>query len=435
MLNRSSTVNSPMSTTHGLDTSPAPVAPPASLPRFAADLAGADRCVLCGMCLPHCPTYAMQRMEGDSPRGRITLMQGLALGRLEPDNERLRGHLQGCLGCRSCEAVCPAGVRFGALMDTSRRILREHPGGIWRMLPERLFGPWRRLALRRRPVRRMAALAARAAQGIGLRRLFPASSRLGRVLRHTGPSLVRMPRLAPLADPSRADVWLFAGCMDAFFTGPDSAATLELLHALGIRAGLPPGQVCCGAMDQHLGRTDAAAALRRENVGAFGGARPILVLDSGCEAQLREYPGDVWRERVTSLTGFLARLPVEDFRWRSDPVRVALHLPCTLRNVTRESDGIRRLFERLPGIDVVALIPPQNCCGAAGTAMLTQPAMADPLGQATLAALEAAEPDVIVSPNVGCSVHLRALQQGGGTGTRIVSPARFLRERLASPDP
>ncbi|WP_296759189.1 (Fe-S)-binding protein [Thioalkalivibrio sp.] len=422
-----------MSTNHGQAASPAPVASPASLPGFAADLAGADRCVLCGMCVPHCPTYAMQRMEGDSPRGRITLMQGLAQGRLEPDNERLRGHLQGCLGCRSCEAVCPAGVRFGELMDTSRRILREHPGGAWRTLPERLFGPWRRLALRRRPVRRMAALAARAVHRIGLRRLFPASSRLGRVLRHTGPSLVRMPRLARLADASRADVWLFTGCMDAFFTGPDSAATLELLHALGIRAGVPPGQVCCGAMDQHLGRTDAAAALQRENEVAFGGTRPILVLDSGCEAQLREYPGDAWRERVTSLTGFLAQLPVEDFRWRSDPVRVALHLPCTLRNVTRESDGIRRLFERLPGIALAALIPPQNCCGAAGTAMLTQPAMADPLGQATLSALEAAEPDVIVSPNVGCSVHLRALQQRGGTGPRIVSPARFLRERLASP--
>ena len=387
------------------------------------------------MCLPHCPTYAMQRMEGDSPRGRITLMQGLALGRLEPGNERLRQHLEGCLGCRSCEAVCPAGVRFGALMDNSRRILREHPGGPWRNLPEHLFGPWRRLALRRRRLRRMAALAARGARSIGLRRLFPASSRLGRALRHTGPSLVKMPPLAPLADVSRADVWLFTGCMDAFFTGPDSTATLELLHALGIRTGLPPGQVCCGAMDQHLGRSEDAIALRGKNEAAFGGTRPILALDSGCEAQLREYPGDGWRERVTSLTGFLARLPVEDFPWHADPVRVALHLPCTLRNVTHESDGIRRLFERLPGVEVTGLVPPRNCCGAAGTAMLTQPAMADPLGLTTLSALEATEPDVIVSPNVGCSVHLRALQQGDKTGTRIVSPARFLRERLISPRP
>jgi glycolate oxidase iron-sulfur subunit len=65
--------------------------------------------------------------------------------------------------------------------------------------------------------------------------------------------------------------------------------------------------------------------------------------------------------------------------------------------------------------------------------MLTQPEMADTLGRETLDALQAGSPDVIVSPNVGCSVHLRALRQPGGRGPRILSPARFLRERMAVP--
>lgn len=398
---------------------------------FAPDLAGAERCVLCGMCVPQCPTYAVRRIEGDSPRGRITLMLGLAQGRLDPGNLRLREHLEGCLGCRSCEAVCPAGVQFGALMDNTRHILRENPGGAGQGLAARLLGPWRRLALRRRGLRRFAALVGRTARAAGLQRLFPRSTRIGRTLRHTGPSLVPMPRLRG-GTAADADVLLFAGCMDAFFTGPDIAAALELLEALGVRAAVPPGQVCCGAIDQHLGRPGAAAALRAENERAFaGGAQPIILLDSGCEAQWREVPGAAWRQRVTSLTGFLAGLPVDESRWRRDPVRVALHLPCTLRNVNRETEGIRRLFGRLPGVQVTAVVPPHNCCGAGGTAMLTQPEMADTLGDETLDALQAGTPDVIVSPNVGCSVHLRALQQRGGDGPRIVSPARFLRERLA----
>src|SRR5690606_1285051 len=62
----------------------------------------ADACVKCGLCLPHCPTYALHQHEGDSPRGRIALMQGLAEGRLPPQGNTV-GHLDGCLVCRSEE--------------------------------------------------------------------------------------------------------------------------------------------------------------------------------------------------------------------------------------------------------------------------------------------------------------------------------------------
>ena len=79
-----------------------------------------DRCISCGFCLPACPTYALTRDEGSSPRGRITLMRALETGRLDEDDDRLQKESSFCLGCRACEPVCPAGVQYGHLLETWR---------------------------------------------------------------------------------------------------------------------------------------------------------------------------------------------------------------------------------------------------------------------------------------------------------------------------
>ena len=60
-----------------------------------SNLSATDQCVMCGLCLPHCPTYEATRDEGESPRGRIALMQALEAGTLK-DNARLALHLERC---------------------------------------------------------------------------------------------------------------------------------------------------------------------------------------------------------------------------------------------------------------------------------------------------------------------------------------------------
>jgi ferredoxin len=79
----------------------------------------ADQCVKCGLCLPHCPTYAKTRHEGDSPRGRIALVQGWLTGQLDM-TPGLAAHLDGCLLCRACESACPSLVAYGRLLDGAR---------------------------------------------------------------------------------------------------------------------------------------------------------------------------------------------------------------------------------------------------------------------------------------------------------------------------
>ena len=80
-------------------------------------------CVHCGFCAPTCPTYALLGDELDGPRGRIYLMKAMLEG--NPVSERTQLHLDRCLTCRSCESVCPSGVRYGRLLEIGREVAEQ----------------------------------------------------------------------------------------------------------------------------------------------------------------------------------------------------------------------------------------------------------------------------------------------------------------------
>ena len=94
--------------------------------------------------------------------------------------------------------------------------------------------------------------------------------------------------------------------------------------------------------------------------------------------------------------------------------RVALHTPCTLQHGQRLGGRIEEILEAL-GLELTPVADAHLCCGSAGTYALLQPALSEALRSNKLAALEAGEPDLIATANIGCLLHIGAAHEAAGT--------------------
>lgn len=402
----------------------------------------AERCVACGLCLPYCPTYAASRSEPESPRGRIALARGLAIGELGP-TETLTAHLSSCTQCRACEKVCPAKVRYGHLIDESLEVLAQQGrrGGAHRWLRRRLQ------TVLDKADNRLAAWT-RAYQSIGLRTMARAFG----VLRLAGLAsadalLPDRPRSAALQESysaqgkRRGTVALFTGCVSRALDGDTLEAAIYLLTRLGYEVRVPTGQTCCGALALHEGYAERAQAQFAQTLTCFADGEPDAIINvaSGCGATLSEYdellPDDPaaarFADRVRDVSEFLADAPwPEDLAPAALPLRVAVQDPCTLRNVLRAEQSVYRLLGRIPEIELLPLPDNHLCCGGAGTYPLREPVLARKMADRKLEHLRALQPDLLVSANIGCALHLGGALREAGLPLPLLHPVVVLARQL-----
>lgn len=413
------------------------------------DAEAARACIHCGMCLEACPTYLLTRLETESPRGRIHLMQQLAEGRAVP-TPSLLVHLDRCLACRACEAVCPSGVRYGELIENARSAIE--PGrAAGRSLPASLV---RRalLAVFRDPSRLegvsgIAALYERT----GLRALLRTThlvDRLPRGLRRLerlAPSLTRprYRRPAAVASP-RARVALLLGCVMRVAYGDVHTAAARVLARTGVEVVDAPDQACCGALHAHAGAHDDALALAKRNIAAFEAAQvdAIVVDAAGCGAHMKGYGHLLahdprWRERaaataakVRDVTEYLATLGPLPAAHLS--ARVTYQEACHLAHAQRIRAQPRALLARIAGLELVEMAESDVCCGSAGSYNLTQPELSDALALRKADAIAATGASIVASANPGCMLQVAAALDARGTRVEVLHVVEILDRAMAT---
>lgn len=437
-------------------------------------------CVHCGLCLPACPTYTQNGHEGDSPRGRIQLMLGLAEGKIEA-TPSVRMHLDLCLDCRGCETACPSGVVYHELLEETRaRLLETRP-----LNRQDRMMQWMFFNLLVHPDRlKLALLPARVMQKLGLyallrktgvMKLLPPQLRKmeqmlpddGRLWPKSLPELIRGTGFQPVHTPERGgsdsddgahglktrttSVGFFAGCIGSVMFDDVNRKAVELIAAAGADVVAPRAQGCCGAIHHHNGQHGPAVKLAKHNIDVFlpkkrPGVDFIATNIAGCGAMLREYdvllrddPAYAERakqfvKRVRDVSEVLLDLDVAAKFRHEVSETITYHDACHLAHAQKVVTQPRKLLAAVPGLKLVPLPESDMCCGAAGTYNLQHPEMATQLAARKLRNIASTGAATVVTGNVGCAMQISSEARERGKKLRVVHPVELLHRAVFGGD-
>lgn len=411
----------------------------------------ANQCVSCGLCLPACPTYRLLKSEADSPRGRIALMQGVATKRI-PMNARFIEHMDRCLTCRACEAVCPNHVSYGQLIDQTRALLLEQPRSIKKPNQSRLKYLLQKTLLTRPDRLEKLRLLYHFAQKSGFWRWIHSFNRL-----KTNPLvnlLASLPvaqfpytneiktlpftartwkEIYPINKNKRGEVALFLGCVARLTDIATLNASIYVLNRLGYTVHIPQKQTCCGALYQHSGHIKEVSLLNKQNKAAFESHHvdAIITTASGCGAQLAEHGLFDENHSIMDISQFLAA----SSGWEQIDIaplsdKIIVHDPCTLRNVLQAQSYPYALMSRIPNAQIIALADNDQCCGAAGTYFLDQSNIANALLTHKLDDLVVHDAKYLVTSNVGCSMHITQGLWNENISVEVMHPVTLLARQM-----
>jgi glycolate oxidase iron-sulfur subunit len=377
-----------------------------------------DACVHCGLCLPACPTYDATGNELDSPRGRITLVRGLAEGTIA-DISVATQHLDFCVGCRACETACPSGVRYGAILEAGREHLAakvERPRAA-RLAQEWLIRRGLGTTFGALTLMRLLWIARRTGLLSWARRRGGRMAEVARIAPDPRwrPWSRTVPSMLPATGPRRGAVALVPGCvMDQGFAKvhADCAA---VLNRAGFDVHVPRGPLCCGALSSHLGDAAGAAQSLARLAKALSPfpVDAVVVNAAGCGSRLKEADWPLAKTTFDVLEwldrrglGFVPRPIAAKFREGATRLTVAYQDPCHLRHAQAVAAAPRRLLASIPDVSLVPLADPDRCCGSAGVYNVTHPEMAVDLLHRKVLSIVDARPDVLATANPGCHLQI-----------------------------
>ena len=436
-----------------------------------------SQCIHCGLCLSVCPTYDMTKLERSSPRGRIKLIKSVARGEL-PVTEIFSYEMNFCLDCQACETACPAGVKYGSMVEAARVEVSNSRFGltnkerIKKYILNNIFTSKKRFKV----IARLIYLF----QKSGLQKFLHASG-----LFKLFPKLSEIDKLSPSVSAKFSDEIIpeyvlpdgeikyrtafLSGCLMNVMFSDINKDTVDVLRACGCSVYTPKEQICCGSLNAHNGEMETAKKLAKHTIDTFihpttdnqptttniqppttnhqpatSDHQPydyLISNSAGCGAFMKEYvhifkddpeyaeKAKIFSSKVKDFTEFLSELKVH-LPLNNVDENITYHDACHLAHTQKITAEPREVIKSIPGITYNELEESSWCCGSAGIYNLMQYDSSMIVLKRKMENIKKISPGIVVTGNPGCISQMRYGAKKFNVDVEILHPATLIKRAL-----
>ncbi len=404
-------------------------------------------CIHCGMCLQACPTYNLNYDELSSPRGRIRLIKYVAEGKL-PITEKFSYEMNFCLDCQACETACPAGVKFGSLVEAARVQVEhsEFTSSLSRLIKKIVF----RKVLPNFELLKFLSRLLRFYQKSFVRKFVE------NIFRLISPKLYNVNRLSPEISEYFSDeifperiypvgekkftVLFPVGCLMNVMFAEENKDTVELLQKLGCEVIIPKNQTCCGSLAAHNGDLEQARAQAKKTIDNFSkyDFDYIISNSAGCGAFMKEYShilanDEVYSQRAKSfsnkvkdITEFLYHnFDFSQFK-ASEKIDVTYHEACHLVHTQKITNEPKLIFQQIENVNLIPLNEATWCCGSAGIYNIVNYDSSMKILERKMKNINDTKAKIVLTGNPGCLGQIRYGTEKFNVDVEVVHPVTLL---------
>jgi len=384
-----------------------------------------SRCVKCGSCGAVCPSFQWQHNESFSARGRMTLVKAVLEGRLHV-SAIFKDRLETCMTCLACEALCPSGVCVTEIIQAAKEeAVNECGAGIINALISAVVK-------------------------------YPVLSRAGHLLApaalHYTKGLVKGQGERPTFQMQRSKeaerggaikkknvrgrVAYFPGCATTYFQQDINRSVVSVLNKLGFEVIVPQEQRCCGRPLLSLGDRKSAEDVAARNAALFSGFRSDAIITACASCGLtfkRDYPKllppDVASPLVLDIHEFLSTVLI-GIELKPVQRSVTCHDPCHLNRGQGLSGTLRSILRSIPGLSLVEMNNPDQCCGFGGVMRVTHRELSDGIVENKVRDIMRTDASTVVTGCPGCRMQIADALRRVESDVNVVHTIQILDEAM-----